>query len=185
MAIIRRKKTIDQPKHVRSSRFAGIQTGLQARELLNELGLESTRGGIVRLIHSLGIKYVSKPMNDQMSGYLKKVGDSWEIGVNSLHHPRRQKFTLAHELGHYFLHRDGHSSFEDEVIFPRNQESNPMEWEANNFAAQFLMPKDEFKTLVASGTTSVDDIARHFDVSTMAVRVRAKKLGFRGHGLGE
>ena len=58
------------------------------------------------LVKILGIGLRIMPMSDQKSGYIKKEEGRWVIGVNSLHHPNRQRFTIAHELGHYSLHRD-------------------------------------------------------------------------------
>lgn len=45
------------------------------------------------------------------------------------------------------------------------------------------MPTKRFRELIASGVTKVDEIAEYFKVSVMAVRVRAKLLGYQGHNL--
>lgn len=87
---------------------------------------------------------------------------------------RRDRFTIAHELGHYFLHSDqGHRP----GAAYRGQGSHRLEWEANWFAAGLLMPKDLF---VAAWRTSDDDhlkVATQFRVSIDAALVRAKVLG--------
>lgn len=85
----------------------------------------------------------------------------------------RDRFSIAHELGHYVLH------------FPLN-DGQPMkayrfgservEWEANWFAAGFLMPADEFRTSF-SGRGSLPAVAKHFGVSMAAAEARANSLG--------
>lgn len=134
------------------------------------------------LVSLLNIRLEIKPMASDVSGYLKNIAGRWVIGVNSLHHPRRQNFTIAHELAHYCLHTENMSDFEDTVLF-RNGDSNSVESQANNFAAELLMPETEFRDFISNHSSNIDDIANHFNVSGMAVRVRAKVLNYNGHGL--
>ncbi len=53
--------------------------------------------------------------------------------------------------------------------------SNRLEWEANWFAASFLMPESEFRQMVSDESSNAH-IARHFRVSESAVEVRRKSL---------
>lgn len=69
------------------------------------------------------------------------------------------------------------------MFFFRTESSDWMEREANRFAGELLMPRDEFKKAVDQGITNIDELAQRFAVSTYAVRVRAKELGYQGHGL--
>ena len=69
-------------------------------------------------------------------------------GVNSLHAPVRQRFTIAHELGHAVLHaREGIHLDQAFRLRFRDQTSamaiDPEEIDANSFAAELLMPADE------------------------------------------
>jgi len=84
-----------------------------------------------------------------VSGMLvPKVGDAkkaWIIAINRAHSPLRQRFTIAHELGHILLHAfktphaDGHLGvrFRDDTS---SQGTNLEEMEANRFAAELLLP---------------------------------------------
>jgi Zn-dependent peptidase ImmA (M78 family) len=113
-----------------------------------------------------------------------KVEDfgNFSIFLSSLTSPQRDRFTVAHELGHYLLH------------FPRVRKVEPesgmvatrwvdeavdslvrAEWEANWFAAGFLMPETEFLKKSRSGA-SLDEVASYFGVSKAAAEVRAKNL---------
>lgn len=177
MAIFRRKIT----KPVKRS----IDTSLGIKELARiatENGLAISPIDLDSLLKALKIRLKKIPMDPEVSGYLKQIDNNWVIGVNSLHHSRRQRFTIAHELAHFMLHKQNMDSFEDTVLF-RNGETNPIEVEANQFAARLLMPQDEFLDYLRNVSSKIDDIAEHFGVSTMAVRIRAKTLKLKGHGL--
>jgi Zn-dependent peptidase ImmA (M78 family) len=87
--------------------------------------------------------------------------------------PLRDNFTIAHELGHYFLHFDHRSEcLNGPVIFNRYG-SGRDEWQANRFAAAFLMPKDEFVEVYQRYGGNIWLVAGHFEVSEPAVQVRA------------
>jgi len=88
--------------------------------------------------------------------------------------PMRNRFTIAHELGHYILH----SKF-GETIIEANRSGQPdrAEWEANWFAASFLMPEASFRE--AAKTKSTQELAVIFQVSPMAADVRKQSLGIR------
>ena len=85
---------------------------------------------------------------------------------------RRDRFTVAHELGHYVLHSDQGKR----PLMAQRSGSTRAEWEANWFAASLLMPSKEFKALAQKGTT-IPVLADHFKVSSAAVEVRKKNLG--------
>ncbi len=82
----------------------------------------------------------------------------------------RDNFTIAHELGHYFLHyKDGED--EGDIVFNRYG-SDSFEWEANRFAAALLMPAEEFTEAFQKFNGNLSAIAGHFEVSLAAVEVR-------------
>lgn len=83
--------------------------------------------------------------------------------INSLHHPHRQRFTIAHEIGHRVKHTRELSSFEDKTFF-RNGDSNLIEIQANKFAAELLMPSDAFSYHIEKISSKVEDIAEHFRI---------------------
>ncbi|AHL74614.1 hypothetical protein CH92_05690 [Stutzerimonas stutzeri] len=181
MAFIRRK-SIDTAKQPLVS--DGQLTADQIRAKAKELQLCISPLDIHALTKALGIELLCVPMDDEVSGSLSAYPDKqgWLMKVNSLHHPNRQRFTIAHELGHYFKHRKTQENFVDQNFF-RNSNSNRMEAEANRFASELLMPETEFRERVKSLNGSIEAVAQEFKVSTLAVRVRAKSLGMKGHGL--
>lgn len=160
---------------------------MSADDLLNaasENCIETSPLDVYALTKHLGIKFSCIPMPDETSGSLTFDERGWLITVNALHHPNRQRFTIAHELAHYALHRKSREEFRDQNFF-RNDCTDPMEAEANHFAATLLMPEPAFRKAAEALNGDIEAIAKSFKVSTMAVRVRAKILGFKGHGLNE
>jgi Zn-dependent peptidase ImmA (M78 family) len=102
--------------------------------------------------------------------------------INAQHHPNRQRYTIAHELGHYFLHRHLQVEFQDRIFF-RGAENSKEEVQANSFASEILMPEVDFRRMVREGKNKVNELSQEFGVSTLALRIRAKNLGMSGHGL--
>lgn len=127
----------------------------------------------------LGIQVIREQMDDEVSGFLEKRGGRWVAGVNSYHHRVRQRFTIAHEIAHYVLHRKKQSEFRDHTFARRNDDRSDMEREADQFAAELLMPEAEVRGSVDKGLRNLNDLARHFDVSTLAMRYRLDNLGYR------
>ena len=181
MAVIRRK-TKSKEEIVRRAHLGNTSSTTELVELARSHDIVVTPLDIEALIKVLGIRLIKEPMEGDNSGSLSFNDDRWVITVNSLHHPTRQRFTMAHELGHYILHRNDQSEFNDTVLF-RNGEVNPQEYEANYFAGDLLMPEDRFREFLNQQSTSVDDLAEYFNTSPLAVRVRAKQLNLNGHGL--
>ncbi|WP_061232542.1 ImmA/IrrE family metallo-endopeptidase [Leptospira noguchii] len=99
-----------------------------------------------------------------------KVCD-FEIFLSSLTGSLRDRFTIAHELGHYFLHSD---QGETPIQVERNG-SDRLEWEANWFAAAFLMPESEVKTSWEK-YKNISVLSTYFQVSYSAMSVRLQNL---------
>ena len=97
--------------------------------------------------------------------------EDFTISLSPFAGGRRTRFTIAHELGHYILH----SQLGLKPIRVRRDGSDRVEWEANWFAAGFLMPEAEFKRKVRAGFTNAM-LAEHFDVSEAAVEIRRSSL---------
>lgn len=85
----------------------------------------------------------------------------------------RQRFTAAHELGHYMLHRnligDG---IQDNYLLRAEGLTNTQEAEANQFAADLLMPRDLISEEISKGNSTVEGLAKKFAVSQIAMSIR-------------
>ncbi|MBL4801537.1 MAG: ImmA/IrrE family metallo-endopeptidase [Emcibacter sp.] len=111
-----------------------------------------------------------------------EISNSGKINISlpSYVSETRNRFTIAHELGHYFLHYLPNLSENSEKTFKATrytEESNERsEWEANWFAAAFLMPSNEFKEYLKKYDTDIDIIAEHFNVSRTAAKYHAEYI---------
>jgi Zn-dependent peptidase ImmA (M78 family) len=183
MAVIRRKRFSDAQEQL-TSPVDLIDSADKLLAFAERAKLPNCPLDVSALANALGIDIRYNKLDDDLSGILRLNDDTkkWEMVVNSTHHSNRQRYTIAHELAHFCLHRYGVTEFKDRIFF-RATPSNRMEWEANEFAGQILMPEDDFRKLVHQGVTSVDALADKFGVSSLALRIRAKQLGFSGHGL--
>lgn len=178
MAIVKIKKPVTvAPQAAGQQGVIGSLADLQAA--MQAHGLSRVPCRVEDVASMLGIAVVREPMDDEMSGFLEKRGPGWVAGVNSYHHPVRQRFTLAHEIAHYVLHRKDREEFRDHTFARRKDDRSCMEREADQFAAHLLMPESDVRTSVDKGLRNLNDLARHFDVSTLAMRYRLENLGYR------
>ena len=138
----------------------------------------------IKVANSYGIKVepYKEVVPDDLCGEIEKTEEGIVIRYNPMHHENRQRFTIAHELGHYLL---GHLSGEESKQFrdvTRNFTSatyNPKEVAANRMAAQILMPADKLDFLIyKKGVTSIKELAKIMRVSEAAMLYRLKNLGW-------
>jgi len=146
-------------------------------------------GDITLLIRALGVTYEEKPLPAGQSGYIEYDGTGYNIVVNSTENARRRRFTAAHELSHYLLHRDllddtGKLNRHTDVLFGAGAASNPPdplspfhEAQANRYAAKLLIPEHLVKTKFEELEQDVAALARLFDVSQPAMKIRLETLG--------
>lgn len=135
------------------------------------------------------IAAIAREMQVEMRGATLAPGISGQIGPNkeeqgrfvikiNRHDPaRRQRFTAAHELAHYLLHRDHiGSGIEDDILY-RSSLSDRREAEANRLAADILMPEELVKDMIETARTLkidnvVEYLADRFEVSEAAMKIR-------------
>lgn len=146
---------------------------------------------IERIAKSLGAKVRSSPLDDELSGFVYIKQGVPIIGVNALHHPNRQRFTIAHEVAHLHLHRDYitsevHVDKTFSEVLKRDGSSASgtarLEIEANQFAAALLMPSFMLEELLDESPIDIEDEdsleewARKFKVSKAALQYRLRNF---------
>lgn len=103
----------------------------------------------------------------------------FKIIVPSHTSPERDQFTIAHEFGHYVLHYLWQKARDPEYpdrIYALRRGSDRIEWEANWFAASFLMPEKQFESVFQEYSGNLSRIADHFFVSFKAAEIRARDI---------
>jgi len=146
-------------------------------EAKNKRYISEYRVDVESLMNEYKIEVVKENLPSTISGYLKKEGDIFVIAVNKKHHIKRQRFTIAHEFAHFCLHQEDDEYFEDTTFF-RKEDDSSLEYKANEFAAELLMPEELFRDAINSGMVKFNDLANAFDVSVLAIKYRAKSLGY-------
>ena len=120
-----------------------------------------------------------------ISGTLRRENDHWRIYINRQDSSTRQLFTLAHELGHYFLHKESRTEFIDGSFVLNREETTKYELEeleANEFAGNLIMQEDAIVKRIGKeqrvNVKHVEDLATEFGVSLPAMAVRLRNIGY-------
>lgn len=162
----------------------------EAQSVLDRLGIWEVPIPVEKVARALGAQIRYSPLDDELSGMIYVKDGVPIIGVNAVHHPNRQRFTIAHECGHLIMHR----SRLDNVVhvdkqFPRlmrdqlsSTGTEQMEVQANKFGAALLMPEAMFRADLANLSDDIDDdgplneLARKYKVSRQAIEFRIRSL---------
>ncbi|WP_146690838.1 ImmA/IrrE family metallo-endopeptidase [Bradyrhizobium canariense] len=129
------------------------------------------------IAHALGVRVYQMPLGSGVSGQIMrdkvKGGPSgFAIYVNSSEHPNRRRFTFAHELAHFILHRDLiETGVVDDTMYRSAQLSDHYEVQANRMAADILMPVRLVKVWRVR-ERDLTRLAMLFGVSAQAMQIR-------------
>lgn len=163
----------------------------KAADLLQQHGITKPPVPVDRIADALGVRIAYKPFEGDLSGMLyREANGTTVIAINSDNAPRRQRFTIAHEIAHLRLHESTLQVDRPITVRFRNEQSsravNQEEIEANQFAAALLMNRDwilEDATQLFQQEPNIRDLdivnmlATKFDVSPQAMEYRLANLG--------
>ncbi|MER8398126.1 ImmA/IrrE family metallo-endopeptidase [Mesorhizobium sp. M1348] len=156
---------------------------------LQQLRAVDYTGGAVdieRVASNLGAAIKYAPYEGELAGMLIRTKGQAIIAINSAHHKNRQRFTIAHECGHIVFHSQ--DIFVDKTfsVLRRDEISSTaediMEVEANQFAAEILMPLPSLKRDLIKYNIDLEDdsqiakMARNYSVSVQAMTYRVANL---------
>lgn len=163
-------------------------------ELLDRHRIKKASVDVDGIAAHLGIEVQKDVVDDDMSGFLFRDtrANKAVIGVNGAHAQTRQRFTIAHELGHFLLHAGEPVHIDrTNVAYRLNHRdavssmgTDDSEREANLFAAELLMParfleKDlRSRDLDLLDDKVVQELAEQYQVSTQALTFRLTNLGY-------
>lgn len=136
---------------------------------------------IERVVDELGGRIVPNDFWDNLAktGSLEVTGlRDFDIFIPNHTTHERDRFTIAHELGHYILHYLSNVGPQANSKFRIDRYGNSaIEREANLFASSFLMPEGQFRDVFAQFSGDLSAVAMRFGVSEVTAQVRAKMLG--------
>lgn len=152
----------------------------KALNILSMYGITEPPVDVDAIASYLGFKVVPYEFPEAISGLTRISGNSKAIGVNKLHSEVRRRFTVAHELGHYL---SGHEDYshekkivvedpEKKYLDPHNQ----MEQEADEFAAELLMPAFLLRKDVLERKMTISELIKRYNVSEQALWIQLINL---------
>jgi Zn-dependent peptidase ImmA (M78 family) len=161
----------------------------EARKLLRSSRVMGPPVPVEDLAKALGIDVRVSPGKEDVSGALTRDGGSVAIAINSAQHENRRRFTIAHEIGHFVLHKGTQGQFDEsfrvncrDTVSP--EATNVDEIEANHFAAALLMPEDFLRRDLLQSKPgenkldkAINSLAVRYEVSARAMELRLVNLG--------
>jgi Zn-dependent peptidase ImmA (M78 family) len=143
---------------------------------------------ISKMARYLGVKIYDVELPEDISGVLD-VRNEPIILINKDHRLHRQRFSIAHELGHFQLHHLLGIIHVDKKSYYRNIKSaeglDNIEIAANQFAAEVLMPENQvryelekYEDFIDMNEDIIAEIASKFSVSATAMGFRIQNLGY-------
>ena len=135
---------------------------------------------VEKIARDLGLRVVRAGLGGAVAGKIARDGAQkpaagFTVYINEADNPRRQRFTLAHEIAHYMMHRDliGDGITDDAMY--RSTLGDVYERQANRMAASILMPADMVRSVFREMLT-IPQLANAFDVSAEAMSIRLREL---------
>jgi Zn-dependent peptidase ImmA (M78 family) len=170
----------------------------KAQSLLDELAITTFPVPVDRIARELGAQMRFQPLDEELSGMVYIKDNIPIIGVNALHHPHRQRFTISHEIAHLRMHREMISNAVhvdktfDVAMLRRDSKSaqgtERIEIEANQFAAALLIPLKYLTSVLTTASSDIDDErpleewARKFKVSKAMLHYRIRNVTLETSG---
>jgi Zn-dependent peptidase ImmA (M78 family) len=181
--------------HAKANRVAEIETC--AADIVRRAAAFDVPVDLAKVADALDVTVHFDTLEDKVSGVLIVRSDERHALINATHHSNRQRFSLAHELGHLVLHESkGDRLFVDTTMRvyqrpgaatdaayhqPESTTKPFEEREANRFASALLMPGElierEAQSLDLSDENDIAHLARLFLVSDQAMSIRLQQLG--------
>lgn len=166
----------------------------RAEDFCKDYGITEYPVEIVRVCNENGLKVFEEYLGGNVSGLIVVDEKKWEkydsnqfISVNLTDSAVRRRFTIAHELAHFVLHKNESKLYAHRDLNNDQGTRSSIEQEANYFAANVLMPEELVKNRVEDLRSEVrgkipafvlvKEVADDFAVSESAAEVRLRQLG--------
>ncbi|MFH1976320.1 MAG: ImmA/IrrE family metallo-endopeptidase [Pseudomonadota bacterium] len=156
-----------------------------AKKVLKDYKLSEVPTDLSVIFKNLGLKYIELNDADDIDGAIMEIKGKPAIAVLNKSRPlQRQRFTLAHELGHIFLKHTIRDVYDSEEIRDNSDKlidnaKPPQETEADTFASELLVPYEQLKKYTAD-MSNIDKLAGTFLVSRQAITLAV--MNFWKHG---
>ncbi len=166
-----------------------IEVVTEPERLLQQAGVKVPPIPVDQIAQQCGAQIRYAPYDGEMSGLLFQAEANIIIGVNSLHTRSRQRFAIAHELGHLALHgsKDLHLDRNFSAVRKHGDDIriDQAESDANDFAVNLLVPTSMFKAnlkrkpIDITNSKQISGLAGHYRVGMEVITYKIMKLGIR------
>lgn len=154
-----------------------------ARKLLKDAGVSAPPvsmqkiGDYLKEKHGLELQGLKNFFSDKVSGLTVTIDGAPTIGFNKDQSWCRRRFTIAHEIGHFLMNTAHYKQSGELGNLEMLDTANPIEKEANAFAAELLMPLQQFKKDCRSRLKSLDELSEKYQVSKEAAGWQLSRSG--------
>ena len=172
-----RKHAPDTSSH--PPRLSSVRPGAAAAKVLEAAGFNEPPVSPREVASRLGVSVYDWEFPDELSGIAVSDGGKAYIGVNESHPRVRQRFTVAHEIGHLvFDGEDMHCDFvfAELAALPNTEQEIKRERKANQFAADLLMPAQWLRQDVRGDERDLILLAKRYEVSEQALWFQLRSL---------
>ena len=172
--------TMNQKVHSPSKEYLGLPEDVRT-DIERHLGEYPVKLGAIA--KRLGVKVLLSTLPRGTSGQIKQESGAFVIRINRHEAKHRQRFTLAHELAHYLLHRDliiAEGGWSENVLLRSGQPEN-VEYEANRLAFDLVVPSEKLAKVIEEYKGSmteevIEHLAKRFRVSKGVMEVKLQTL---------
>ena len=162
----------------------------KVEKILSKLNIYKAPIPIIDIANYYGFIVVEAMLENDESGFLMIDKDGTSINgekrhkiicINHTDSPLRKRFTIAHELGHFFLEIEGKNNIENFIVHREFAEKvdKQKEREADSFASELLVPtsflEKELSKLTEADLIFFDVpyyISKYFQVSRTCAEIR-------------
>lgn len=151
----------------------------KALAILSMYNINEPPVSVSEIASHLGFSVVPFNFPDYISAVIRIEDKRKIIGVNESHPKTRQRFSIAHELGHYVSGHEDFSHRKRTFIDPEKRFldlSYRDEREADEFAAELLMPEFMLRKDVLEEHLDTPTLARRYGVSEQAMWIQLINL---------
>lgn len=149
----------------------------KAMSILKMAKISDSPVDVAKVASVLGFRVIQYPFPDKLKGKVTVVNGVKVIGVNKNHPSSLQRYTIAHELGHYL---NGHEHYEKDSTESENPYYDhyfQQEREADLFAAELLMPKEYLEKDLTKIGIDIQKLIEKYEVSEQALWIRLTSTG--------
>lgn len=142
----------------------------QASELFKEYGIDELPVDVRKIANNLGIEIIEMSTDVWFYGMLTRYEDDHYVVINKIMPETRKRFAIAHELGHYVMHRN-------DLVYQRTPDKEYFHREADVFALELCIPTPLLKREAINWFNDHIFLAKLFDVSEPLMAKKMEELG--------